>query len=302
MFRDSRDCLHFLELLGKAVDRFEWIVTAFALMLNHYHLALEVTADHTLSRGLAWLNGKYARYFNRRYERVGHLVQGRPGMYIIEKDAYFLEVLRYVVLNPVRAGVVRRPEEYAWTSYRATAGLIAPPQWLAVDDVLAQFAPDRAAATGLYRQFVDEGIGSTKRPWDNAVGSMYLGSDGWFEKVRERVESQPRVTEHVRAQRELLRPGMSQVVDAVAHTMGVPEHRIRNGRGGLPRAVAAWLGCYEGHLTNGEIGAALRLRADSRVAKLIADCDRELERETILRDTIDNCLATLRRKNRKEQT
>jgi putative transposase len=302
MFRDDVDCVRFLELLGDAVQRFEWIVTAFALMLNHYHLAIEVTASNTLSRGLMWLNGKYARSFNRRHKRVGHLVQGRPFERLIEKEGYFLEVLRYVVLNPVRATLVDQCEDYRWTSYRATAGLTAAPDWLAVDEVLARFAPARQTATHLYRQFVREGIGSTNRPWDDAVGSMYLGSTRWLEDVRERVEAQPRVTEHPREQRELLRPNISQIIATVSTTMALSEERVRHGRGGSARLVAAWLGCYEGHLTNGEIAAGLRLRSNSHVTTMIADCESELRASAGLRGAIDDCLATLRRKNRQPQT
>jgi len=302
IFRDDTDCLHFLELLGEAVRRFEWIVTAYALMLNHYHLALELTAVETLSRGLMWLDGQYARWFNWRHDRAGHLFQGRPGEYLLEKEGYYLEVLRYVVLNPVRASIVEKPEEYAWSSYRSTAGLAPAPKWLAVDRVLAAFAPDANAALQLYRQFVHDGIGSTKRPWDDAVGSMYVGSEDWLAQIRERVEERPRVTEHVTAQRELLRPTMPQIVSAVARTLSVSEENIRNGHGGIPRAMAAWIGCYESHLTNSQIAAALRLRSERQVTTLIAQCDRNLEGSGGLRGAIDRCIATLGRKNSRLQT
>src|SRR5689334_2023017 len=104
-YRDA-DRLYFLDLLGEAVGRFKWIVTAYALMLNHYHLLLELTDVETLSRGMKWLNGKYVSWFNRRHDRVGHLFQGRFKNFLIDKETYALEVSRYVVLNPVRAKLV----------------------------------------------------------------------------------------------------------------------------------------------------------------------------------------------------
>src|SRR4051794_2665905 len=113
MFYTDDDRCHFLDLLAEAVERFKWIVTAYALMPNHYHLLLELIEDDTLSRGMKWLNGTYAQWFNRKHARVGHLVQGRFHGFLIDRETYFLEVLRYVVLNPVRAKIVRYPEEYA---------------------------------------------------------------------------------------------------------------------------------------------------------------------------------------------
>jgi REP element-mobilizing transposase RayT len=106
VFRDDRDRQFLLELLGDCVNRFAWILPAYVLMSNHFHLVNELTSE-TLSRGMQWLNGTYSQAFNRRHERVGHLFQGRFKAFLIEKEAYFLEVLRYVVLNPVRAGMVR---------------------------------------------------------------------------------------------------------------------------------------------------------------------------------------------------
>ena len=296
IFRDDNDRVRWLEFLGETTRRFHWIVTAYALMPNHYHAVVELTADQTLSRGMKWLNGEYARWFNWRHDRVGHLFQGRFRGFLIEKETYCLEVLRYVVLNPVRANLVSRPDEYEWSSYCATTGAVQPPRWLSVDEVLAHFSEQRGAARERYRRFVDEGIGRTTRPWDDLIGDMYLGSEEWLADIRDRVQLKPRSNEHPRAQKELLRPTMASIVTAVANTMQVPEAVIRRGRGGVPRSIAAWIGCYEGILTNGEIGAALRLRSDSQVANLVTSCDRELRHSSVLRNCADRCISTLRRK------
>src|SRR6266576_423094 len=120
IFFDDRDREAFLELLGQAVKRFGWSLTAFVLMTKHFHLVVQ-TPEANLSRGMQWFNTVYAVWFNRRHERSGHLYGGRFKAFVIEKETYFLEVLRYVVLNPVRANIVSRPEDYRWSSYRATA-------------------------------------------------------------------------------------------------------------------------------------------------------------------------------------
>jgi hypothetical protein len=200
-------------------------------------------------------------------------------------------------LNPVRAGLVGRPEQFEWTSYRATVGGNESPEWLAAADVLVHFSRERANARERYQRFVDEGVGSGRRPWDDVIGNLYLGSEDWVAGVRDRVELKPRSNEHRRDQRELLRPNMSAIVIAVANVLGVPENDVRCGRGGTPRSVAAWIGCYEGMLTNREIAAALRLRSDAWVTKIVASFDRELRTNARLRDCIDRCMATLGRKN-----
>ena len=296
IFRDPNDPVRFLEFVAETVRRFKWIATAYALMPNHYHLVVELTEADSLSRGMQWLNSEYARWFNWRHDRVGHLFQGRFGGFLIDKETYFLEVLRYVVLNPVRAAIVERPELFEWTSYRATTGDVEPPEWLAVDDVLAHFSDERANARERYRRFVDEGIGSTRRPWDDLIADLYLGSEDWVARVHDGIGLKPRSREHRHDQRDPLRPRMSGIVIAVANVLGVSESDVRCGRGRTPRSLAAWIGCYEGMLTNRQIAAALRLRTDASVTKLVASCDRELRTNPRLRESLDDCMATLGRK------
>ena len=133
----------FLALLGKAVKRFNWSLTAFVLMTNHFHLVVQ-TAEANLSRGMHWLNTAYVVWFNRTHQRSGHLYGGRFKAFLIEKETYFTEVLRYVVLNPVRAMMVERPEDYRWSSYGATAGLVEAPEWLDVEQALSLSPPIRS--------------------------------------------------------------------------------------------------------------------------------------------------------------
>lgn len=294
IFADNADRLTLLELLSSCVARFEWIVPSYALMPNHFHLVVQLTAE-TLSRGMQWLNGSYAQRFNRRHERVGHLFQGRFKAFLIDKESYWLEVLRYVVLNPVRAGIVSRPEEYAWSSHCAILGMVEAPKWLAVDDVLAPFGPTREIARPHYRAFVDAGIQESRKPWADLVGQIFLGSETWIENVRNRVALEPRASEIPRSQRQIGQPTMSDVIAAVASIWSTPEDRIRKRRGGLPRMVAAWIGCHEAHLTNGEIAAGLRLRSSGWVSDLVRSCERSLCGNKRLRRTVDRCVSTMRR-------
>ncbi len=293
IFTEDADRRRFVALLGRCVDRFDWILTAYVLMPNHFHLVIQLTKE-TLSRGMHWLNSNYARFFNVRYERVGHLFQGRFKGFLIDKQTYYLEVLRYVVLNPVRAGLVKRPEEYAWSSHRAMIGEVVAPNWLAVDDVLAQFGPARDIACARYRRFIDDGVGIERKPWDDLVGQIYLGSEAWVEQIRRKVDLMPRADEHPRAQRVIGAPAMSVVISAVAKVWAADEERVRHDRGGVPRMVAAWIGSHE-MLTNREIAAGLRIRSSSHISALIGRCDRALSQHSELRAAVDRCLATIGR-------
>ena len=115
-------------------------------MNNHFHLVVE-TPETNLSRGMRQLNGVYTQAFNRRRGLVGHLFQGRFKGIVVDRDAYLLELARYVVLNPVRAGMVDDPGAWAWSSYNAMIGAQALPDWLDSDWLLAQFGTEHRART-----------------------------------------------------------------------------------------------------------------------------------------------------------
>ncbi len=121
IFLDDQDNRKFLELLSKTVERYRWICHAFCLMGNHYHLIIE-TPEANLSQGMHHLNMNYCQAHHKRYNTVGHLFQGRFKAIVVDRESYLLELARYVVLNPVRAGLVSHPEDWPWTSYRVTAG------------------------------------------------------------------------------------------------------------------------------------------------------------------------------------
>lgn len=290
---NDADRLFLLDLLGQAVTRFQWIVYQYVLMTNHFHLVLQLD-EATLSSGMHWLNGGYAQAFNRRHGRVGHLFQGRFHARLVEKESYLLEVLRYVVLNPVRAKMVSRPEQYPWSGHQATAGLCAAPRWLAVDRTLGCFAPVPAIARTLYTRFVDEGIGVERCPWRDVVGQIYLGTDAWVEEIRQKIESRPRSDDHPLSQKDPLPPAMVDVIAAVAAGLAVSENLIRFGRGGQARMLAAWLGCHRARLDLRSIAAGLRVRSAGGVSKLISTCEAQLRHDSALQAAADRCATILR--------
>lgn len=158
IFFDDPDRHLFLDILGLVVESHRWLCHAYCLMTNHYHLLVE-TPETNLSRGMRQLNGLYTQRLNRRHNRVGHVFQGRFKGILVERESHLLELARYVVLNPVRANVVRAAEDYPWSSLRATFGIAPAPNWLAVGALLAPFG-----SRSRYRDFVREGTG-TRTPW-----------------------------------------------------------------------------------------------------------------------------------------
>jgi REP element-mobilizing transposase RayT len=153
--RDHIDRRYFFDLLGHVVARFSWLCHAYCLMDNHYHLVVETPLPN-LPSGMRQLNGRYAQSFNARYDRSGHVFQARYRSILVDKESYLLALCRYVVLNPVRAGVCSHPADWSWSSYGATSGLEEPESFLTTDWLLAQFAPTRRLAQRRYREFVAE--------------------------------------------------------------------------------------------------------------------------------------------------
>jgi REP element-mobilizing transposase RayT len=162
IFITHRDASVFLATLGVAVTSSRWQCLAYCLMPTHYHVLVE-TPDPNLSEGMHFLNTKYATGFNAAHEHVGHVFQKRFHSELVSRDEHLLEALRYIVLNPVRAGLAERPETWDWSSYGATAGISGSHSWLAEERVLALFAPDPPAARGEYREFVMAGIVDRRR-------------------------------------------------------------------------------------------------------------------------------------------
>lgn len=208
IFLDDEDRKSFLSILGSVVERFNWLCHAYCLMTNHYHLLIE-TPDSNLSQGMRQLNGVYTQAFNRRHDRVGHVLQGRFKSVLIEKESYLLEAARYVVLNPVRAKVTRNPRYWKWCSYAATVGQRLAPVFLTTDWLLKQFNPKKDVAQRAYSQFVAEGKGVSL--WDDLQGGILLGSDGFVKRIAPILRSKKQLKDVPKAQRFAARPTLAKL-------------------------------------------------------------------------------------------
>lgn len=191
IFLSDHDRNIFLKTVGLVIERYNWICHAYCLMDNHYHLLVQ-TPNANLSKGMRQLNGVYTQKFNFIHKRIGHIFQGRFKAFLIEKEAYLLEVARYIVLNPVRAKVVISPKEWRWSSYRATIGKNKGPDWLATSFILQHFSKSREVAQKGYLRFVIDGL-KAKSPFDNLEEGTILGYQQFIDQIREN----GRPTEHL---------------------------------------------------------------------------------------------------------
>jgi REP element-mobilizing transposase RayT len=224
IYRDDDDRQQFLAVLGEVVARYRWRCHAYCLMNNHYHVLVE-TAEGNLSVGMRQLNGVYTQRFNRRHRRVGYVFQGRFKAILLERESYLLELCRYVVLNPVRAHVVKQPEAYRWSSYRATVGMEPAPEWLMRDWVLAQFSPRSAVAGRKYQQFVYDGLHRAS-PWAEVQGQVVLGQAEFVNALRPLLAGQAQQCEIPRRQRAVHRPSL----EAFLRTRGAETREERDQR------------------------------------------------------------------------
>jgi putative transposase len=156
LYVDVEDRIRKVTLLSRAVGRFDWSLLGFCLMTTHWH-ALIRTPQPNLDRGMQWLNGCYAQGFNRRHGRLGHRFFRRYEAILVRREAHLLELWRYLALNPVRAGMCSRPEDWPWSSYAMFVGGELP-SYVRDDWLLSYFGHERDRARGRLRAFVEGGL------------------------------------------------------------------------------------------------------------------------------------------------
>jgi putative transposase len=206
--RDDIDRQLWLQCLERVASRFGWLVYAYCLMGNHFHLVLE-TPEPNFARGMRELNGVYAQDFNRRHRRSGHLFGGRYHALLVERESHLAELSRYMVLNPERVAVpIERYDRYRWSSYRATAGLTPAPAFLVCERVLELFSHDRAEAIRRYRAFVRAGVKSSD-PKQDGIGEIYFGDTDFARRRSRRAGAS---TEVPRRQREPIRCSLEELL------------------------------------------------------------------------------------------
>jgi REP element-mobilizing transposase RayT len=206
IFEDDADRRRFEVLLGETMDRYRLLCHSYCLMGNHYHAVIECS-EANVSAAMHWLNGVFAQYSNRRHERTGHLLQGRFKSVMIGDDAYLRAANTYVVLNPVRAGLVDDPSEWRWSSYRASVGIEAQPSWLDLDWLRWVFGGRTLVdAQRSFKKFVGASSGPTMPDENLVFGGLPL-----LEDVRSEIGAVLHQSRLPREYRAMARPSLGEI-------------------------------------------------------------------------------------------
>ncbi len=186
IFKDDKDRLRFLQKLIEYKEKYGFSLYAYILMKNHIHLLIE-TKNAPLSKIMQGFLQSYTQWYNGKYRTVGHLFQGRYKAILCDKKMYLLNLIRYIHLNCVRAGLVRNPVEYKWSSHRIYLGY-EESKLIDIDFILSHFSRNKQEAVQMYEIFVLEWLGdSSKDEFYNVIDQRFLGEGDFVVEVKNRI-------------------------------------------------------------------------------------------------------------------
>lgn len=290
IFRDDKDRDKFLSILKEYKNRFNFLVHCYVLMDNHYHIVIE-TQRPNLVKIMHGLNSSYTGYFNKKYRRSGHLFQGRYKAIIVDKENYLLELSRYVHLNPVRARITDKPQDYRWSSYRGyikkkEVNNIGNYEWL-----LSIFGKEEKRSRRNYREFVEEGIEKRlENPIKRAVGNIALGSKGFVEEIMDRIDSDE-LGEGITYKKDIINTvNPEHIIKEVSKRYRIkPEEITSTGtRNNEARNVAIYLTKRLSELSNKQIASIFGGIKESAVSKIVTRLEEKISNNKALEQiTID---------------
>lgn len=277
IFFDGKDREIFLEILKRTKERYGYLLHAYALMENHYHLFIE-TPKANISQIMQNVNTSYTVYINRRYNRFGHLFQGRFKGIIVDKENYLIVLSRYIHLNPVRAGIVNRPEDYRWTSYREyifdESDSIAD-----ISDTLSHFSKTKKIARIAYKEFVETGINGKNNPFKETEGGLILGSEGFkaiIKKLLNRIKPDDELPQVKRLKEKV---PIDDIIKVCCNYYGKNKDLLlKRGKGQEERRIAIYLSKILSNAKNVEIGKSFGIKG-STVSTILKVVEVRLRRD-----------------------
>ena len=283
VFFSKADYRKFKEYLRDGQTKFGFILHCYVLMTNHYHLLIE-TPEGNLGKIMHYLNSSYTMYINIKRKRSGHLFQGRYKAILVDKDSYLLELSRYLHLNPVRANMVERPEEYLHSSY--TAYIAINDGLVRTTDLFAIFSKDTETAKKHYRAFVEGALGEKQEsPLKKVYGGMILGSVQFIKASLDRLGEELVQRTETSHKKSLQSPcdveGVLTV--ACAHYDVTPEVVLSGQRNDIRKAVI-YLMKKQTAVSNREIGAAVGGMSGFAVAKAYQRLTADMAKDAALRN------------------
>jgi putative transposase len=260
------DYRKFKEYLADAQTKYGFLIHCYVLMTNHYHLLIE-TPEKNLSKIMHHLNSSYTTYINIKRKRSGHLFQGRYKAILVDRDSYLLELSRYMHLNPVRAKMVERPEEYPYSSYGAyTSG---NDELVTVASVLLALSPNTVEAREKYRSFVESALNEVmESPLTSVYGGMILGSSSFIKDTLTQIEKKLLNSGEISHRRALQAShGVDDIVATVCERYGVTREELLNADRNNLRKMCIYLMKRYVAETNRQIGEQLGGISGFAVAK-----------------------------------
>lgn len=285
IYKNRQDRLRFLDYLESASTRYAAVIHCYCLMNNHYHLLLE-TPKGNLAQIMRHINGSYSTYFNVRYDRVGHLFQGRYRSILVDVDNYFLALSRYIHLNPLEGKILNNPETYEWSSYASYLRFCDAPRWLRTD-LLLSLMGGRDGAEESYRRFVSNGDRGFADFYDRKMPKLAVLGDAQFvEKVKQEHSSARKANRDLPAVKVLWgHPQIGEIVGLVARELQ-PDHRLTRKMsiylchqfGGCSlKDIGEYFGVGESAVTESSNRFAMTLYRDQRLAETVAGVLAELK-------------------------
>ncbi len=269
--RDDADREKRLEWLRRTVETYGWLLHAFVVMTNHDHLFVQTPLPN-LSAGMQYYNGSYSSYFNRRHRRCGHLFQGRFKAHIVETEGHYLELSRYIHLNPVRSPLATKPEDWPWSSYRGYHRASQTLEWVTYAAVLREFGRDQVKARTAYRKFVRAGMDNPPMaPWSDAVHGLIVGSEAFVDKMRRVLYDEPSDPAIPQLAKLRSQPSLERIISTTADVFKADEAQWSPGRraNDASRAVAAYIARRLCRHRAKDIAAALGYTSASGVGQAI---------------------------------
>ena len=297
IFFTDRDYEKFKDYLTSAIEKYHCLIHCYVLMGNHFHLIIE-TPGANISNVMHYISGSYTTYINIKRGRNGHLFQGRYKSILVDKDSYLMELSRYIHLNPVRAKMVEKPEEYPYSSYNSY--ITGKPEKIVTTDLLlGMLSKQRKEAQREYRSYVENGIGEVlKNPLDNAYGGIILGGERFIKGVLETIKEGYIESEEVSHRKALKKDiGMEEIIEGVCRHFKVPREAVVKRQRGDIKNIAIYLIKRHTGVTNNEIGTLFGNVSFSAVSKTYRRLLERLQTDRVLRkqvETIDSSISNVK--------
>ena len=285
IYKTPEDYFTFVELLRGASAMWKVRIAAYCLMTNHYHLLIQ-TPGANLSRFMRHLNGVYTQYFNRTYKSDGPLFRGRYKSIVVEKDSYLLELVRYIHRNPLQAGLVKRLEDYRWSTHRMYLANGQSGNWLHRDYVLSMLATEKQNRRQAYIDFMkkEEDAELISTLYNKGKLPLLLGSKEFIEDIRHQYQGKANIKDTPQV-RELFKE-KSEIEEAVRQIYRVNREDLMQSRRGNyneARNMAIYLMRKHTGASLSEIGCQFKMRSYSSVSSVVQRMEQALRSNKDLR-------------------